>query len=106
MPITKYAPNCYKLLKSLAENNRYTWATSIKNLLFRYGFGLVWISQEVGDDKYFLSIFKQRVIDCKTQDRHNDIHESSRCDTFKQFKSLLEPENYLMLDISFKQRKA
>ena len=40
MPITKYAPNCYQLLKSLDENNRYTWATSIKNLLFRYRFGL------------------------------------------------------------------
>ena len=34
------------------------------------------------------------------------INESSRCNTYKYFKSLLNPETYLNMDLSFQLRKA
>jgi len=54
----------------------------------------------------FLQYFKQRIQDCKTQDWHNEINASPRCDTYKLFKSLLTPEKYLTIDVPFKSRRA
>ena len=54
----------------------------------------------------FISQFKQRLTDCMTQRWHADISESSRCDTYKNFKSLLNVEKYLCIDIPFSLRKA
>ena len=36
------------MLKILDDCNRITWATSIRNLLCRYGFWHVWIAQRFG----------------------------------------------------------
>jgi hypothetical protein len=71
------------------------WATSVKNLLYTYGFGFVWLSQEI------ICQFKQRIIDCKTQNWMEEIQNSPRCDTYKFFKSMLSPEKYLSLDMPF-----
>ena len=35
------------LLKRLDEAGRINWATNVKNMLFMYGIGFVWIVQEV-----------------------------------------------------------
>ena len=40
---------CYKMLKDLDDQGRRTWATDIRNMLYRYGFGHVWMNQGVGD---------------------------------------------------------
>ena len=96
----RYPKNCYKMLKSLDDVGRRSWASNVKHLLYTYGFGYVWISQEVGDSKMFLSVFKQRLIDVKKQDWHRSINESNRCHHYKHFKSLLNVELYLNLDIS------
>ena len=53
----------------------------------------------------FISQFKQRLTDCIAQRWHADITESSRCDTYKEFKSLLNVEKYLCIDIPFSLRK-
>ena len=45
---------------------RLTWATSIKNLLFNFGFGYAWIFQEIGNVEAFICEFKQRVKDVMT----------------------------------------
>ena len=58
MPNHRYPVNCYKMLKSLDDVGRRTWATSVKDLLFRYGFGYVWVSQDVGDINVFIYTFK------------------------------------------------
>ena len=49
--------------------------------------------------------FKQRLTDCANQDWHSSINDSSRCDFYKQFKSLLIPEQYLLIDLRFDLRK-
>ena len=55
------------MLKRHDEIGRTNWVTSVKNILYRYGFGFVWISQEIGNVELFLMSFKQRLIDCNTQ---------------------------------------
>ena len=106
MQETRYPKNCYQMLKSLDDLGRITWATKVKNLLFQHGYGIVWISQDVGDIAIFISQFKQRLIDCATQTWNSNINSSSRCDFYKQFKTLLTPETYLNTDIKYPLRKA
>ena len=64
LEISRYPKQCYNLLFQLDDIGRQTWATKIKDLLFRFGFGYVWIVQDVGDESLFIKTFKQRLIDC------------------------------------------
>jgi hypothetical protein len=54
----RFPKHCYLMLKRLHESGRKTWAGSIKDMLFRFGFGYVWISHDVGDDLTFINMFK------------------------------------------------
>lgn len=84
------------MLKSLDEAGRQNWASEVRVLLYTYGFGYVWLSQDIGDIGLFTSQFKVRLIDCMTQKWHSDITDSTRCDTYKEFKSLLNIEKISM----------
>ena len=53
----------------------------------------------------FLSVFQERVTDCKNQNWKEAINDSSRCSTYKCFKTMLNPERYLRLNISYSLRK-
>ena len=64
MPNSRYPRNCYLLLKNLDDAGRRTWASNVKNLIYMYGFGIVWINQEIGDTSNLLKAFKQRLVDC------------------------------------------
>ena len=102
----RYPKNCYKMLKSLDEAGRHTWASNVRSLLYMYGFGYAWIAQEIGNEKIFVSQFKVRLTDCMKQNWHSDINESSRCDSYKEFKTLPSVERYLSMDMRFYLRKA
>ena len=102
----RYPKNCYKMLKSLDEAGRHTWASNVRSLLYIYGFGYAWIAQEIGNEKIFVSQFKVRLTDCMKQNCHSDINESSRCDSYKELKTLLNVERYLSMDMQFYLRKA
>jgi hypothetical protein len=52
------------MLKQMDEMGKTNWVTSIKRILFTYGFGEVWLWQQVGDDMLFVSMFNQRLKDC------------------------------------------
>ena len=56
------------MLRNLDESGRITWASKVKNLLFRNGFGYVWHVEDVGDQTLFMRTVKQRLIDCSKQD--------------------------------------
>ena len=73
MENTRYPKSCYEMLRQLDSVGRYTWATNIKNMLYLYGFGYVWIAQEFGNDENFISLFKQRIADCFTQQWFSNI---------------------------------
>ena len=97
--------HCYLLLKSLDDVQRISWATHVKNLLFRYGFGYVWIAQEVGNDSLFLYNFAKRLKDCNQQDWRGTVGESSKLLVFKEYKSRLSVELYLSASISHHFRR-
>ena len=48
MENSRYPRQCYIILKRLDEAGRVTWATKVKNLLSRYGFGYAWQTKEWG----------------------------------------------------------
>ena len=54
-----YTYSCYNLHKNLSDADRVIWATNNKDILFRYGFGHVWINQTVGDTNLFLESWCQ-----------------------------------------------
>ena len=43
---------------------------------------------------------------CEIQNWHSDVYESTRCDSYKEFKTLLNVERYLSIDMPFHLRKA
>ena len=54
------------------------WVSLVKNLLSILGFFHVWVAQGAGDEKIFLSIFRQRVSDHFIQTWQQRLNESSR----------------------------
>ena len=76
-----------------------------KELLFRFGFGYIWIVQDVGDDTLFIKTFKRRIIDCFSQKLHGDIVSSPKANYYQHYKSLLTVEQYLSIDLSYKLLK-
>ena len=106
MPDTRYPKSCYKMLKAQDDIGRVNWATKVKELLYKYGFGFVWLSQDIGDIGWFTLQFKQRIEDCMRQGWHYDIFNSSRCDLYKNIKTMLDPERYVTLNIPFKLKRS
>lgn len=49
----RYPKQSYFMLKRLDEVGRKTWASFIRELLYMYGFGYVWIAHDVGNENYF-----------------------------------------------------
>ena len=88
------------------EIGRTNWATSVKNLLFNFGFGYVCVYRDVDNVDDILQLYKDRLICCNTQTWSGSLFDSSRCETYRMYKSLLEPEKYLSLKILFYYRKA
>ncbi|MEW8544974.1 MAG: reverse transcriptase family protein, partial [Candidatus Thiodiazotropha sp.] len=105
MPTHRYPHQCYKMLRSLDEAGRTTWASHIRSLLFEHGFGYVWVANTVGDANRFIKIFKQRIKDISVQNWKSRIEESPKANHYKHFKSLLNVEKYLSVDLSYACRR-
>ena len=93
---------CYNMLYKVDIAGRTTWATHVKYLLFRYGFGFVWEAQGVGNDKVFLEEFQIRINDCSLQDQQAEIHCKSKLKLFSLINQHTVMQNYLL---SLKHRK-
>ena len=96
----RYPKQCYILLKAHDEIGRVNWVLKIREFLFKNGFGFAWISQEIGNTVSFIKQFKQRLIDYYSQNWHDAINSSKRCEFYSSFKSLLNVERYLLIDLS------
>ena len=102
----RYPKQTYIMLYQLDNAGRNTWASYVRETLFKYGFGFIWLSQDVGDISIFIHMFKTRVSDCLKQDWKNHVDSSARCRHYRHFKSLLDVEYYLMKDVPFYLRKS
>ena len=77
----------YIMLYKLDILGRHTWATSIKDILFSHGFGYVWVTQEIGNKKIFLSLFTTRVTDVCKQVWSVNLMSKPKLRTYNTFKS-------------------
>jgi len=66
------------------------------------GFGHAWISDEVGKDSAFLTLFQNRLVDCAKQSLLCDVNTRSNGEHYRLFKSLIEPERYLSVPLSYR----
>ena len=87
------------MLKHLDDRGKRTWVTNIRMCLLQNGFGLVWISQGVGNSKEFLRIFKRRLIDCRWQVCNSHIDESERFTMYASFRVFCSIPEYMQLNI-------
>ena len=73
------------MLNDIVERpNIQNWAALIKNMLSNLGFFHVCVAQGVGDEKNFLSLFKQRINDYFLQNWYQRLNESSRALFYRQ----------------------
>lgn len=89
----------YQMLYQYDNVGRTTWASHIKTLLQKTGFGFVWDNQSVGDTEWFTQIFKQRLKDMCEQDWLSEINNSRKLQTYSLFKTELKLESYLTMNL-------
>ena len=87
------------MLRNLDENGRITWASKVRELLFRNGFEYVWVVEDVGDLNLFMKAFKQRLIDCCKQDWSAVIMESGKTRHYRYIMPVLKVANYINFNI-------
>ena len=98
--------SCYTMLLNLCNAGRRNWASEVKALLYKYGFGYIWENQNVENVQSFLCEFEQRVKDCNWQNWNESISNMPKLRTYSLFKSSLHPEPYLKLCLPYKIRKS
>ena len=92
--------SAYNMLYNLCECGKKNWVSMVKDILFRYGFGVAYINQGNGDVDKFMSEFTQRVKDNFLQEWNNNIQSLPKLDYYREYKSIFEIEKYhLILDI-------
>ena len=83
---------CYKMQTDFDKRG---WVTNLKKLLFSNGFGLVWITQADGDEELVMKSVVLWLTDITKQTWNSKIDSSPKLSTYREFKSLLNPEKYL-----------
>ena len=76
---------------------KVTWVSLLKKMLFEYGFGDVWMWQYVGNDRLFLSQFRQRLYDVYKQEWRIQISETSQHRLYMHIKQDFCFESYLSI---------
>jgi len=94
-----------KVQVRLDERNKTCWITGIKDILFGYGFGIVYMQGQVGDVKMFIMELKERLCKHYNSVWLNEVEQNKRLESYATFKSLLEPEKYLTCIENMQYRK-
>ena len=97
---TRISKRAYEMLLLASEQGSENWVSQIKRLLEVNGFGIVWLSKGVGNEKVFIKEMKLRLKDCFRQNWNDKMNNSENFRTFYSFKSFITPELFLN-DISF-----
>ena len=103
---TRLRNSTYNLLRQTHENRGGTWVSEIKFLLYSLGFGNVWNQHSVGNIEYFLSAFKQRLLDTSRQTWHADVMNNCKLNMYSLYKSSLVTEEYLLVNMYWKHKSA
>ena len=89
----------YQLMYQLCNSGRINWATNVKTLLYKYGFGYIWEEQYVYDSEMFLKQFRRRLEDCYFQTWNSNRREMPKLRLYNQYKIYYEAEEYLFCNI-------
>ena len=90
----------YRMLLISHIKGGRNWAENVRNCLYQFGFGFVWINGGVANVKYFLHQLKQRMKDCFLQEWNAKNTSSERYKWFSTIKQNHGLENFLnVLDI-------
>ena len=73
------------------------WASKIKHILARYDLLHIWIAQKVRDEKEFLKVLKERLIEMFTEQWVHDLGKSSRFTLYREIKNTFGVERYLFV---------
>ena len=95
MDSTRLPNQAYKMLYTLDENGKQNWVSKVKQILFRLGYGFVWLCQGVVEENHFINQFKLRLVDVYSQEWMADMRQSTRFATYVSFKTSLRFEKYL-----------
>ena len=101
----RYTRRCLNDQVILAERGVSSWGLELRNILFRFGFGEVWLNQGVGDEALFLNCFKQRVIDVNMQNLKSNLVAMDRLRTYNIIKQDFFVENYILYLKHYHHRK-
>ena len=53
----------YHMQINMELNGKRCWASRLRDLLCKFGFGFVWLQKSVGNERAFLAILKERLCD-------------------------------------------
>ena len=83
----KYNHIVYKMMLNDIElmPTKTNWASLVRNELFNLGFNEVWYQQSAGDNKFFLTILRQRLKDVFVQNWNERLNLSSRATFYRSF---------------------
>ena len=95
LPYGRLSKAAYGTLNIKDEKGTSTWVTEIRTTIFRFGFGIIWVSQREGNQARFILECKQRLADCSTQGWHDTISTSERFERYRKFRQSLGYEGYL-----------
>jgi len=96
--------SCYEMMYRQCLLGKKNWASEIRDILYRYGFGWAWECQAILDVPNFLKDFSNRVKDCELQLWSSELNEMSKLKTYCLFKDARTRELYLNLSIPRKLR--
>jgi hypothetical protein len=92
LPSTRLCRQAYSMLLQQHENGKFNWVSNVKKLLTENGFGIVWLSQGVGDNRAFILEFKDRLICIFQQNWHAHMEGNDKYTWFLSFNSNLQPK--------------
>ncbi|XP_048584056.1 uncharacterized protein LOC125563170 [Nematostella vectensis] len=105
-----------KVVYTECVNNPHVsyWTHKTKEIIFKAGFGFMWLYQNETDPTLFLDIFSKRLNDMYFQKWHGEIfndqrknsNEMNKLRTYRTFKDKYELENYLVAIPNVKHRVA
>ena len=79
----------------MINTDEKNWMSELRKILFENGFGYVWNNQGVLNEKSFLTIFERRLKDVYIQNWYETISNSSKLESYRQYKLSYTPARFL-----------
>ena len=101
LKIKKYSMNrivkqSYNCLLNLALKGQDNWVSNVRDVLSLNGYGIVWLTGEVGSPKLFFKSFKETLIDNFRQDIYSRMAKDGNCNWYFGIKQFIDTESYLV----------